>query len=410
MHVTRLTLDEFRSYQHLELDIPPAGLRIVGLNASGKTSLLEALVMIATTRSSRTSTEREVVRWGSGEEYGIAPYARIGADVLTSERTRHLEISLELPEGTSRIARKKFRVDGRGVRAHDMVGVLRAVLFSPEDVHLVTGPPAERRRLMDILISQIDRGYLRALSRYGKVLSQRNGLLRQFSRDRVDPSSRSAVTQISFWDEELIAEGSRIVAARAVSLDRLSALVASRSARLIANREIALAYAPKLELPAWEPDELEDRHTLELRVQDVFLKQLQSARSEEFRRGTTILGPQRDDFMLTLDGRPMDAYGSRGQQRLGVIALKLSEADLILEQTGERPIILLDDVLSELDDVHRALLLEAISEEQCQILVTSAGDEPLDHPALARLPVVHLQAGSVVDAVAAPIDDPAAGA
>lgn len=396
MHVTRLTLDEFRSYQHLQLEIPAAGLRIVGLNASGKTSLLEALVMLATTRSPRTSTEREVVRWESGEEYGITPYARVGADVVTSERNRHLEIALELPDGTSRIARKKFRVDGRGVRAHDMVGVLRAVLFSPEDVHLVTGPPAERRRLMDILISQIDRTYLRALSRYGKVLSQRNGLLRQFSKDRVDPSSRSAVTQISFWDEELITEGSRIVASRVVALARLSQLVNDRSRYLIANREIGLTYSPRLEIPAWDDDERADRHGLEQRVQELFLRQIQEVRSEEFRRGTTVLGPQRDDFALTLDGRPMDAYGSRGQQRLGVIALKLSEADLILEETGERPIILLDDVLSELDDVHRGLLLEAISAEQCQILVTSAGDEPLAHPALERLPIVYLRSGNVV--------------
>lgn len=396
MHVTRLTLDEFRSYHHLDLTIPPAGLRIVGLNASGKTSLLEAVVMLATTRSPRTASERETVRWGSGEEYGISPYARVGADVVTSQRDRHLEISLELPEGTSRIARKRFRVDGRGVRAHDMVGVLRAVLFSPEDVQLVTGPPAERRRQMDILISQIDRTYLRALSRYGKVLSQRNGLLRQFSRDRIDPTSRSAVTQISFWDEELITEGSRIIAARAVSLARLSGLVAERSRFLISNRETGLAYVPRLELPDWETDEMEERHGLEQRVQELFLRQVNAARGEEFRRGTTILGPQRDDFILTLDGRPLDAYGSRGQQRLGVIALKLSEADLILEQTGERPVILLDDVLSELDDVHRGLLLGAISGEQCQVLVTSAGGEPLDHPALERLPVIRLEAGTVV--------------
>lgn len=398
MHVTRLTLDEFRSYQQLDVTVPPAGLRIVGLNASGKTSLLEALVMLATTRSPRTSSEREVVRWGSGEDYGIAPYSRIGADVVTADRTRHLEISIELPEGTTRIARKKFRVDGRGVRAHDMVGELRAVLFSPEDVHLVSGPPAERRRQIDILISQIDRTYLRALSRYGKVLSQRNGLLRQFSRDRVDPRSQSAVTQLSFWDEELIAEGAKVIASRAISLASLSRLVAGRSRFLISNREIGLTYVPRLDLPAWDAGEMEDPRGLEQRVQELFLRQLADVRSEEFRRGTTVVGPQRDDFELVLDGRPMHAYGSRGQQRLGVIALKLSEADLIAEQTGERPIILLDDVLSELDEVHRRLLLEAISAEQCQILVTSAGDGPLDHPALERLPVMRLEAGALVPA------------
>jgi DNA replication and repair protein RecF len=396
MHVTHLTLDEFRSYHHLDLTLPSAGLRVVGRNASGKTSLLEAIVMLATTRSPRTSTEREAVRWGSGEEYGTAPYARLSADVVTAERTRHLEISLELPEGTTRIARKKFRVDGRGVRAHDMVGVLRAVLFSPEDVHLVTGPPAERRRQMDILISQIDRTYLRALSRYGKVLSQRNGLLRQFSKDRVDPRSIPAITQLSFWDEELIGEGARLVAARVRALNRLSVMIGERSRFLISDREIGLTYAPRLEISSWTDEEIEDRLGLEQRVQELFLRQIQEVRSEEFRRGTTVIGPQRDDFLLTLDGRPMDAYGSRGQQRLGVIALKLSEGDLILEQTGERPIMLLDDVLSELDDVHRGLLLEAISAEQCQILVTSAAEGPLDHPSLDRLPVVHIESGEIV--------------
>lgn len=397
MYVTRVTLDEFRSFHHLDVAVPAAGLRVVGPNASGKTSLLEALVMLATTRSPRTSTEREVVRWGSGEDYGVAPYARMGADVVRTQGMRHLEIAIELPEGTTRMARKKFRIDGRGVRAHDMVGVLRVVLFSPEDLQLVTGPPAERRRQMDILISQIDRSYLRALSRYGKVLSQRNGLLRQFSRDRVDPRSQSSVAQLSFWDEELIGDGAKIVAARALALRDLSMLIGARSHDLISNRQIGLEYLPRLDLPRWDDNEMADPVGVEQRVQQLFLRQLADVRSEEFRRGTTVLGPQRDDFELTLDGRSMHSYGSRGQQRLGVIALKLSEADLILRQTGDRPVILLDDVLSELDDVHRSLLLDAISAEECQILVTSAGEEALDHPALERLPIVHLHAGTVVE-------------
>lgn len=395
MRITQLTLDQFRSYDHVDLTVPPEGLRIVGRNASGKTSLLEAIEMLATTRSPRTSSERETVRWGSGEDFGIAPYARLAADVLSGDRTRHLEISIELPEGTTRMARKKFRVDGRGVRAHDMVGTLRAVLFSPEDVHLVTGAPAERRRQMDILISQIDRTYLRALTRYGKVLSQRNGLLRQFSRDRIDPQSRSAVAQLSFWDEELIAEGSHIIAGRFVALRRLAELVGDRSQYLISDRQISLEYVPKLDLPNWSGDEVADPRGVEQRVQEFFLRQLHSVRTEEFRRGTTVIGPQRDDYVLTLDDRPMSAYGSRGQQRVGVIALKLSEGDLIRESTGERPVILLDDVLSELDDTHRVLLLGALAEEQCQILVTSAVEAPLDDPALHRLPFVHLRGGEL---------------
>jgi DNA replication and repair protein RecF len=396
MHLTLLTLEEFRNYQQLALELPPEGLRIAGRNASGKTSLLEAIVLLATTRSPRTSTERDTVRWESGEEYGVNPYARLGAVVVARDRRHHLEISLELPEGTARITRKRFRVDGRSVRAHDMVGVLRTVLFSPEDVQLVAGAPAERRRQMDILISQIDRSYMRALSRYGKVLSQRNGLLRTFSRDRVGPGSRAAVAQLSFWDEELVSSGSEIVAGRLVALADLTDLVAERSRFLISDHEIGMNYHPRLDLPLWSRDEHGSPGKLQQRVQATFLSQLEQVRSEEFRRGTTVVGPHRDDFLITLDGRPLDAFGSRGQQRLGVVALKLSESDMITNRTGERPMVLLDDVLSELDEVHRGLLLDALSAENCQVLVTSADRSPLEHPALDHLPMVQLSDGRLI--------------
>jgi len=276
-----------------------------------------------------------------------------------------------------------------------MVGVLRTVLFTPEDVQLETGPPAERRRQIDILISQIDRGYLRSLSRYGKVVSQRNGLLKAFSRDRVDPASQVAVAQLSFWDEELIGAGAAIIAARITALGRLSEFMAVRSRTLIADRTIELHYLPRLDLPGWSPEELADRRLLERRVQAAFLDHLRRVRGEEFRRGVTLIGPQRDDFEMTLDGRPMDAFGSRGQQRLGVIALKLSENDLIQERTGERPVVLLDDVLSELDEVHRDLLLTALAAERCQVLVTSAERASLQHPALDRLPFMEISNGRV---------------
>lgn len=395
MHLALLTVEEFRIYERLELALPPEGLRIVGRNASGKTSLLEAVVLLATTRSPRTSKERDAVRWESGENFGVNPYARLGAHVVTGERRRHLEISLELPEGTARIARKRFRVDGRSVRAHDMVGMLRTVLFSPEDVQLVTGAPVERRRQMDILISQIDRSYMRALSRYGKVVSQRNGLLRTFSRDRVDPRSREAVSQLSFWDEELVSAGSEIVAGRVVALADLGHLVAARSQFLISNRQIGITYRPSVNLPVWDNDVYDRPSGLVQRVQAAFLGQLEQVRAEEFRRGTTVVGPHRDDFLMVLDGRPLDAFGSRGQQRLGVIALKLSEGDMITNRTGERPVVLLDDVLSELDKVHRELLLDALSAENCQVLVTSADRSPLQHRALEHLPMVHLAHGEM---------------
>lgn len=393
MHLSHLTLDEFRAYEHLEITLPGKGLRIVGRNASGKTSILEAIVMLATTRSPRTSIERETVRWESGQDFGVNPYARLVAEVVTEERSHNLEISLELTEGTSRLARKRFRLNGRGVRAHDMVGVLRAVLFSPEDVHLVTGAPSERRRQMDILISQVDRSYMRALTKYGKILSQRNGLLKTFSRDRIDHRAREAITELSFWDEELVHSGSQIVASRVKALAALSDFVSRRSHYLISGHDIGLCYQPRLELPEWDASEIDNAGELVQRVQARFFEQLRDVRAEEFRRGTTVLGPQRDDFDMTLDGRSLSAYGSRGQQRLGVIALKLSESDIIADWTGERPLVLLDDVLSELDHVHRGLLLEGLAVENCQLLVTSADNDPLEHPSLDHLPMVRIEDG-----------------
>src|SRR6478672_6143929 len=153
MHLTRLTLEQFRSYRSLDLPIEPAGLRITGRNASGKTSLLEAVMVLATTRSPRATSELETVNWSSGEEYGVPPYARLGASVATNDGLRTIAIQIQSEQGR---ARKGYQLNGREVRAHELVGTLKAVLFSPEDVDLVSGPPAERRRQLDILISQID--------------------------------------------------------------------------------------------------------------------------------------------------------------------------------------------------------------------------------------------------------------
>ena len=186
MHVTRITLDEFRRYQHLKLTVPRAGLRIVGRNASGKSSLLEALLLLATTKSPRASVERDLIRWESGQDYGVEPYARFSTHVVTSADEHALEIRLEANASGSG-SKKTCLVDDRSVRAATMVGILKVVEFSPEDVQLVSGPPADRRRQIDVLISQIDRQYMQASGRYQRVLAQRNGLLRTFARDGIAP-------------------------------------------------------------------------------------------------------------------------------------------------------------------------------------------------------------------------------
>ena len=397
MMLSRLHLEEFRTYHSLDLEIASPGLRLIGQNASGKTSFIEAIVMLATTRSPRASSDREVVEWESGLVYGVAPYARIEADVQYGDRRHRIAVSIELDAARQTLARKTFSLDGQSVRAHDLIGVIKFVLFAPEDVQLVTGPPAERRRQLDVLISQIDREYLRALSRYGRVLSQRNGLLKGFARDRVHPNATQAVAQLAFWDEELVGAGAYVIASRQLMVDRLAALMRNRSGELIRDAQIDLTYHPRLDLGSISTQD--NRHTLQTLTEAVtarFHDQLVAVRAEEFRRGVTVVGPHRDDIVFGLNGRELAVYGSRGQQRLGVVAIKLSEGDLITAETGETPILLLDDVLSELDDAHRELLLAAVAQSDRQLLVTSTEPGPLEHASLADLPLVQVRQGAIV--------------
>lgn len=389
MHVTRITLDEFRRYQQLKLMVPQAGLRIVGKNASGKSSLLEALLLLATTKSPRAGLERELIRWESGKQYGVEPYARVFTHVVTSADEHDLEIRLEAATGGTG-SKKTCLVDDRSVRAATMVGILKVVEFSPEDVQLVSGPPADRRRQVDILISQIDRHYMQASSRYAKVLAQRNGLLRSFVRDGIAPNAPQVAAQLGFWDDELLKYGSILMAHRVQVAAALAERMQAWSAELLVDHVVDVQYVPGVK--RIEQIELtdNDHQALVPRIRDRFARELESARVEDVRRGTTTIGPQRDDFAYRIDLRSLAAFGSRGQQRLGVIALKLSEADIIEELTGEKPVVLLDDALSELDESHAALLLKSIAEPNRQLLITSAMEDALDRPELDHLEMIRL--------------------
>lgn len=390
MYITRLTLDEFRQYEHMKIDVSQAGLRIVGKNASGKSSLLEALLILATTKSPRALVEKEMIRWESGERFGVPPYARIFTHVVTNYDAHDLEIRLEAAT-TGTTSKKTCLVDDRSVRASTMVGVLKVVEFSPEDVQLVTGSPADRRRQLDILISQIDRHYMQASTRYAKVLAQRNGLLRAFSKDGVTPASRQAQEQLAFWDEELVQHGSLIVAGRIRIVQALAALMSTWSQELLQDHHVELTYQPGVstidDLLASSDESLD----LGKQISSRFSRALAATRAEDFRRGTTTIGPQRDDVHFRLNGRSMAAFGSRGQQRLGVIALKLSEAEIIEQMTGETPVLLLDDALSELDEFHAAWLLNCLATSQRQLLLTSAIPSTLQHPELEHLEMIELE-------------------
>lgn len=396
MYLEQLNLEQFRSYEKLELCLPREGFRIVGRNASGKSSLLEAIVMLSTTRSPRASADRDIVGWESGRDYGVPPFSRIAGRVATARGRHDVGIVIEIDQQRASHARKQFLLDQRSVRAHTLIGTLRSVLFSPEDVDLVSGPPSERRRQVDILISQIDRHYLQRLSRYGRILTQRNGLLKRFARDGIRVSDQGASTQLSFWDEELVASGAYLVASRARACATLSTFLDLRSRHLVDGATIAFAYQPNLSMPRM--DAANPFTELVQHVAVALKDQLSSTRAEEYRRGQSVVGPHRDDFAFTIDDRSLARSGSRGQQRLGVVAYKLAESDVIDEMTGDRPLLLLDDVLSELDAVHRDKLLRTVSAFGCQLVVTATEEALLRHESVQHLEQLVIETGRVIGA------------
>ncbi len=401
MFLRRLELQEFRSFRRLDLALEPVGLRLVGPNASGKSTLLEAVMMLATTRSPRTSSERDTINWESGEEYAVPPFARIAGVVERSADQIEIEIGLEADPARPSAGRKRIKLNGRPVRALDAVGALRAVLFSPEDVGLIPGPPAGRRRYLDLAISQVDGTYLRALSRFSQVLIQRNSLLKSLARDRVAPGAPAVAAQLDFWDGELIAVGSVIIARRLAVVAEIDLLARERFGALAGSDDFVVHYNPALDLDGLRESGagVRDASLILPVVRREYEAALIEARPAEVRRGVSLIGPHREDLSFTLGGKDLAVFGSRGQQRLAVVALKLAEVALMGETAGEAPLLLLDDVLSELDAGHRAAMIEGVVERGVQLLVTTTDRDLLSLPVLAHLPLVGVASGAVIPAV-----------
>lgn len=399
MFLRELELDEFRAFRKLHLRLAPAGFRAIGPNASGKSTLLEAIAMLATTRSPRTSSEREIANWQSGTELAVPPYARLRGVFERDDGQHQIEIGLSLDERAQRPLRKQIRLDERPVRATDAVGQFKTVLFSPEDVELVSGPPGGRRRFLDMAISQASRSYLKALSRYGRVLEQRNSLLRGFAREGIGPASRRVGEELAFWDAELTATAVEVIALRAGAIAMLSERAAIHFSVLTDDPTLQVLYLPH-RLPTVEAvAEPEAWHaptrTFRQSITAAFITALEAARGEEVRRGVTAIGPHRDDFVIQAGGVDLGRFGSRGQQRLALISLKLAELDLLTKAAGEPPVLLLDDALSELDATHRAKIVAMLASRRAQVCVTSTDDADLAGTDLAHLPLLRTRPGEV---------------
>ena len=419
MYLSHLSLTHFRNYQSLELDFTRPLALLQGENAQGKTNLLEAIYYIATSKPVHASTEREVVDWLAEAE--PIPYCRVIATVIESagseERPTQIEIILTprdgMPSAGVQNFKKQVKINGVNRRAIDLVGLMRTVLFLPEDIKLVAGSPGERRRYLDVALCQMDREYTRSLSRYQKVVTQRNSLLRNLREQGARAGDAATDAQLNFWDEQLVEHGAVVMAKRHQFVLQLEIIARKRHSELSGTREtLSLYYVPTfnpglwneqtylalkdakgvLAQPAFAPDGAPDGvaegdssnaipalgHPAEetasgttAKMAQLFVAKLKSRRGRELAAGITLYGPHRDDLRFFANGRDLRTYGSRGQQRTAALSLKLAEIQAMTDATGQAPILLLDDVMSELDAARRGTLLTALEGVQQAILTTT---------------------------------------
>jgi DNA replication and repair protein RecF len=374
LFLSNVSLFDFRNYPELDLPLERSATVFTGGNAQGKTNLLEAVALTALARSPRTQQAAELVRFGQ-------PAARVTCTVQTDRGREELETRISItPTAAGSRAVKRFSINGRSRQSSEMTGSLRVVLFWPDDLQLVKGSGEGRRRFLNTLLSQIDASHARELIRYGHLLDQRNALLRAV-RD-----GRQAASDLEYWTGSLAESGAAIMVERQQRLLELQPVAAAFHRELTDDRErLDLRYRPAGVRIGEAPVEL---------VAEQLKAAMQQARDEEIARGQTAVGPQRDDVEVWLDEHEARLFASQGQQRTAVLSLKLAELHYLAEVTGEQPVLLLDDVMSELDPSRRERLLAALQPGP-QALITAADLNDLPHSILERAAIFRVERGSI---------------
>ncbi len=363
-YLSHLGITSFRNLAELSLDLQPGVVVFFGGNAQGKTALLEAVYILAIARSFRAENEREVVNFEAAAAGGMA---LVNGVIETGGEQLRVYVGYQATASASKIGngdgpaysvRKQIRVSRVRRTAAELVGLVNAVLFSAEDMGLVQGPPSGRRRFLDILLSQADRIYVKSLQRYQKVVQQRNQLLR-LVRD-----GRAQTDELDFWDAQLVAEGAWITWRRKEALAALAPLCVQQHQELAGPEgDLGVAYRPSVPVG----DDL--AHT-----EERFREALAAARGRERATAVTAVGPHRDDFDLFIDQVDMGVFASRGQARTLALTLKLAEAAYLTAARSDGPIVLLDDVLSEMDASRREKVLGKANQYQ-QVLITTTDVE-----------------------------------
>ena len=419
MHLTHLSLTNFRNFSRLDVDVPEGAVLIVGDNAQGKTSLLEAVYYLATFVSFQASHDRQLINFLAVREplavaRIVGEYAYASQDIETqgftshglgptgsspeSQAVHHLEVRvIQEPNGNgggSRL-RKEVLLDGVKHKFSEVVGKFNAVLFLPQMMGVIEGAPEERRRYLNLALGQALPSYAVALSTYTRALSQRNALLKQLNERGGDQA------QLDFWDEQLAYSGAYLIHARIQAVQELEHLAVHLHQDLTQGSEVLrMCYQPAYDpLPApmgqfaLPIDAPVDRSRIALdHIRQGFQEKLLSLRKEEIARGVTVTGPHRDELRFLSNAIDLGLYGSRGQVRTAMLAIKLAEVAWMEARTGHQPVLLLDEVLAELDTRRRADLLSRLGQGK-QVLLTTTDLKLFDPGFVQGGTVWHIQGG-----------------
>ncbi|MBI1756820.1 MAG: DNA replication/repair protein RecF [Fimbriimonas ginsengisoli] len=356
--VSRCALEAFRNYEELKVEFSEGLNVLAGPNAQGKTNLLEALALVSTTRLLRGQRDSEAILEGRDR-------ARVHVSLLDGPT----ELGMTIERGT----RKRALLNGLELpRASDLLGRLPSVSVTSEDLEIVRGEPSERRLFLDLELSSLYPAYLRHLTLYKRALEQRNALLRA--------QSWSAAAAYEPWEEQLAAHGVAIRAQRGAFLARLDATARSAHDAIGRGEHLGLAYSPK--------DEASTAET--------FNEHLEQGREEDLHRGATSVGPHRDDVTIDIDERPARLFGSQGQQRTAAMALKLGCMEVARDDLGQPPMLLLDDMLSDLDELRRERLVELVLSLAGQVVLTCTEASSAGDRILSQARVFEVRAGKVL--------------
>lgn len=334
MTVKSLELDHFRNYESLTIDFEKGTNILYGNNAQGKTNILEAVYLSGTTKSHKGSKDKEMIRFGSDESH---------IRIFVEKKEKQYQIDMHLKKNRSKgIAINKIPIQ----KASDLFGILNIIFFSPEDLNIIKNGPSERRRFIDLELCQLDRIYLNDLTNYNKILNQRNKLLKDIS---FQPDLKET---LCIWDLQLVEFGEKIIKRRNNFINQLNEIVKEIHFNISGGKEeLLLTYEPNVK-------------------EEFFSKELENAQGKDLKYGQTTVGPHRDDISFSIHGVDIRKFGSQGQQRTSALALKLSEIEFVKQVIQDTPILLLDDVLSELDSNRQNYLLNNINSTQTIITCT----------------------------------------